>query len=158
MHRKSVNHMCITKTSVSAAWLCQAEQGNTLANAGILIVEVNKLQDPGPSATHNRNGRDSPLGPEPDAIPLQSLGAIETDLSKVSTEEILLHGLANVDGSASHEGGYAVRHSRHAVNEFPPQNPPPNSSSPRCHKNYSVYAFPWLYPYGEGGIESDRDV
>ncbi|KAG9092535.1 hypothetical protein FRC06_011888, partial [Ceratobasidium sp. 370] len=43
----------------------------------------------------------------PDVIPLQFLATIDTDLSKVSTEELLLHALANTDSSGNNEGGYA---------------------------------------------------
>lgn len=95
----------------------------------------------------------------PDAIPLQYLGTIDTDLSKVSTEELLLHGLANTDGSSCREGGYAVRHSRTPVNDFGhTKAKSKDSTSTSTPKNFSVYAFPCLYPYGEGGIEAERET
>ncbi|KAB5588280.1 Vacuolar membrane-associated protein IML1 [Ceratobasidium theobromae] len=96
----------------------------------------------------------------PDAIPMQYLGAIDTDMSKVSAEQTLLYGLVNLANSGG-EGGYAVRHSRTAVNEFPERKPRASGSGTEtspASKNYSVYAFPYLYPYGEGGIEGDREV
>lgn len=66
----------------------------------------------------------------------------------------MLHALANINRSGNHEGGYAVRHSRLPVAEFPQKS---QTSSSSINRNFSVYAFPWLYPYGEGGIEAERD-
>jgi hypothetical protein len=99
----------------------------------------------------------------PDAIPLQYLGAVEIDLSKVSTEEFLLHNLAKGGQGGVQEGGYAVRHGRNPVSEFPndrnANNPTQQSGdSPKHPPNYSIYAYPYLYPYGMGGIEAEREV
>lgn len=59
------------------------------------------------------------------------------------------------------EPGYAVRHSRKPVSDFPRPSAHPGDTSDtesRNQVNYSVYAFPCLYPYGEGGIEAERSV
>ncbi|KAF8510692.1 hypothetical protein JB92DRAFT_3118731 [Gautieria morchelliformis] len=54
---------------------------------------------------------------EPDVIPLQALGCCDTDLSNVSTSELMLYALANIE-NAGDEGGYAVRHGKQAMNQF----------------------------------------
>lgn len=77
----------------------------------------------------------------------------------MSTEELLLHSLANVNPhNPDVEGGYAVRHGRQPVPDFP--QPRPDAAVGNQAQidaiNYSVYAFPCLYPYGEGGIEAER--
>ncbi|CAE6416282.1 unnamed protein product [Rhizoctonia solani] len=94
----------------------------------------------------------------PDAIPLQYLGTVSTDLSKVSTEELSLYGLANGSRKEGKEGGYAVRPSRIPVPDFGCTKPGADGSSTFVERNLSVYAFPFLYPYGAGGIEMERDV
>ncbi|EUC58245.1 ATP-dependent DNA helicase pif1, putative [Rhizoctonia solani AG-3 Rhs1AP] len=94
----------------------------------------------------------------PDAIPLQYLGTIPTDLSKLSTEELFLYGLANADRKEGKEGGYAVRPGRVPVPDFGRTKPSADGSSTFVERNFSVFAFPFLYPYGEGGIEMERDV
>jgi hypothetical protein len=94
----------------------------------------------------------------PDAIPLQYLGTVDTDISKLSTEELLLHSLANADGRSQQEGGYAVRHGKTPVNDFGRTKPNAQGVTSFMANNFSVYAFPCLYPYGEGGIEAEREV
>ena len=65
-------------------------------------------------------------------------------------------GLANLwkDGR---EGGYAVRHGRQPVSDFPPRE----AGDVECRidqPNFFEKAFPCLYPYGRGGLESRRPV
>ncbi len=91
----------------------------------------------------------------PDVIPLQVSGSIDTDLTKVSSHELMLWGLANLwkDGQ---EGGYAIRHSRQPVRDLPPVR---NSvEEPGSAENFFEKAFPCLFPYDQGGLESDRPV
>lgn len=111
--------------------------------------------------THRRIG--------PDVIPLQVSGTIDTDLSNITANELMLWGLANLwkDGR---EGGYAVRHSRQPVNDFPSRTPcdtippadisdsPLDSSTSIASSNFFEKAFPCLYPYGCGGIEGCQPV
>jgi hypothetical protein len=80
---------------------------------------------------------------------------MDNDLSKVSSNELLAHGLQNL-WSCGKEGGYAVRHGR-PVNTFgqPPANALPVDP---MRPNFWEQAFPLLYPYGLGGIESDRPL
>ncbi|KAG8786677.1 hypothetical protein FRC12_016382 [Ceratobasidium sp. 428] len=95
----------------------------------------------------------------PDIIPLQHLGVMDNDLSKVSTEEFIKWGLGNMEGkvNGSHqEPGYAIQYGA-PVNTFgqPPQGQGPGDPGRR---NFWEVAFPLLYPYGVGGIKSDRPV
>jgi hypothetical protein len=59
------------------------------------------------------------VGGSPDVIPLQVSGSIDCDMSNVTASELMRWGLANMwkDGR---EGGYAVRHGRQPVSDFPP--------------------------------------
>ena len=58
---------------------------------------------------------------EPDVIPLQVSGTIDTDLSKVTASELMAWGLPNL-WKQDEEGGYAVRHGRQPVNEMRESN------------------------------------
>lgn len=64
-------------------------------------------------------------------------------------------GLMNIwkDG---HEGGYAVRHSRQPISDFPPTGD--DNLCPADQQNFFEKVFPCLYPYGQGGLESTRSV
>ncbi|KAG8724803.1 hypothetical protein FRC09_013989 [Ceratobasidium sp. 395] len=95
----------------------------------------------------------------PDVIPLQYLGVTDSDLSKVSSEEMTEWGLHNMQRHAedsSHEPGYAVRHGA-PVNTF---GQPPRGQGPADPNRYNLWeaAHIALYPYGVGGLESDRPV
>lgn len=75
----------------------------------------------------------------------------ETEIAVHNTAELLMNALANM----SDEGGYAVRHSKHAVSDFCYANDPAGvEPSP----NYSLMAFPSLFPFGRGGIEQARPL
>ena len=65
-------------------------------------------------------------------------------------------GLSNLwkDGQ---EGGYAVRHGRQPVSDFPPREVG-DGECPADQSNFFEKAFPCLYPYGRGGLESVRPV
>ena len=92
----------------------------------------------------------------PDVIPLQISGSIDCDLSNVTASELMKWGLTNLwkDGR---EGGYAVRHGRQPVSDFPPREPG-DSECPADQPNFFEKAFPCLYPYGRGGLESKRPI
>ena len=92
----------------------------------------------------------------PDVIPLQVSGSVDCDLSNVTANELMKWGLANLwkDGR---EGGYAVRHGRQPVSDFPPRE----VRDGEClmdQPNFFEKAFPCLYPYGRGGLESRRPI
>lgn len=85
---------------------------------------------------------------EPDIIPLNLSGTVDTEMSAVTVNEMMLWGLINL-WQEGKEGGYAVRHSRNPVCDYPQHNTEDG--------NYFEKAFPCLYPYGMGGIEAIWD-
>ncbi|OCH87122.1 hypothetical protein OBBRIDRAFT_837649 [Obba rivulosa] len=94
----------------------------------------------------------------PDVIPLQISGSIDTDLSALSANELMIWGLANL-WQQGQEGGYSVRHSRRPVNDF--GRPKPSSEQSEIdstEENFFKKVFPCLFPYGCGGIEATRPV
>ncbi|KAG8730428.1 hypothetical protein FRC12_020274 [Ceratobasidium sp. 428] len=96
---------------------------------------------------------------DPDVIPLQHLGVMDNDLTKVSPDESLGWGLQNMErhsDTSYREFGYAIRHGA-PVNTFgqPPRGQPPADPA---RLNFWEAALAPIYPYGVGGIESDRPV
>ncbi|QRV95124.1 Helitron helicase-like domain at N-terminus [Ceratobasidium sp. AG-Ba] len=94
---------------------------------------------------------------DPTVIPLQCLGVMDNDLSKLTSNELMAWGLRNMqsqDVKNRSEWGYAVRYGA-PVNTF---GQPPKGKGPADpnRRNFWEAAFPILYPYGVGGIESDR--
>ena len=89
-------------------------------------------------------------------IPLQVSGSVDCDLSNVTTNELMKWGLTNL-WKEGHEGGYAVRHGRQPVSDFPPREAG-DAECPMDQPNFFEKAFPCLYPYGRGGLESQRPV
>ena len=65
-------------------------------------------------------------------------------------------GLVNL-WKEGHEGGYAIRHRRQPVSDFPPRGTG-DGECPTDQPNFFEKAFPCLYPYGQGGLESARPV
>lgn len=94
----------------------------------------------------------------PGVIPLQALGVIDVGASDVSDTSVLAHALANTS-VAERQEGYAVKRSGDFVNEYGridgdglrtdggPDDP-----------NHMMGAFPTLWPYGKGGIETKRAI
>ncbi|QRV90292.1 hypothetical protein RhiJN_18310 [Ceratobasidium sp. AG-Ba] len=97
------------------------------------------------SATENttdQNNTDS----TPDVIPLQYLTAVDMDLSRISTEELMQYGVAKISPKQCAEGTYAVRHGTVPVNEFgyrPRKGTTEASKDTEPSGNLSVNAFPW---------------
>ena len=81
---------------------------------------------------------------------------MDCDLTNVTANELMKWGLENLwkDGR---EGGYAVRHGRRPVSDFPPREAG-DGECPADQPNFFEKAFPCLYPYGRGGLESRRPV
>ncbi|KIO11878.1 hypothetical protein M404DRAFT_98925, partial [Pisolithus tinctorius Marx 270] len=86
---------------------------------------------------------------EADVVPLHALGITDSDLSRVSSSELMSYALANLM-DVSQEGGYVVRHGLKAIGDFG------KDASERGTPNPLAAAFPCLFPYGGGGIEADR--
>ena len=90
---------------------------------------------------------------DPDVIPLQVLGNVDNDLTKVSASELMVWGLSNL-WKEGEEGGYAVQYGCKPVNDF--GKPRAGKDADPDRPNYFERAYPCLYPYGVGGPEADR--
>jgi hypothetical protein len=90
------------------------------------------------------------LESDADVVTLQHLGCSDTDISAVSATELMMYALANFQDK-EREGGYAVRHSSRPVSDFGR-----TVDGTVLEKNPIEAAYPALFPYGEGGIESER--
>lgn len=84
-------------------------------------------------------------------IPLHVLGVTDTDLSKVSSSELMAHALVNFNDS-SQEGGYAVRHSMLQINDFGENANLSGASNPLAA------AFPIFFPYGVSRVEAECEM
>lgn len=95
---------------------------------------------------------------EPDVIPLQLSGSVDTDMTTVTSTELMLSGLANL-WQEGQEGGYAVRHGRRPVRDFGRRLPGEVTTvAGEDEQNFFEKAYPCLFPYGEGGIEGSQQV
>ena len=90
------------------------------------------------------------------AFPLQSLGVMDVAAIEVPDHEILAHALENV----SHEDkqqSWVVQQGSKFINEYVQQD------EDGCYfegmpenPNHLLGSFPCLFPYGQGGFETDR--
>ncbi|KAM6492480.1 hypothetical protein JOM56_012204 [Amanita muscaria] len=88
----------------------------------------------------------------PEVIPLQFSSTVDSDLSKLTANEMMAWGLSNLWNQGC-EGGY--------LSDFGlPRNGPTQAHSvPDTHQsNFFEKAFPCLFPYGHGGIEAEQEV
>lgn len=81
---------------------------------------------------------------------------MDTDLTNLTASELMAWGLSNLwkDGQ---EGGYAVRHGLQPVSDFGrtrKQASQAKEDEDPNQPNFFERAFPALFPYGRGGIES----
>lgn len=87
-------------------------------------------------------------------IPLQHLANLDVDLTKLSANDMLRWGLANL-WDKGEEGGYAIRHGSRPVSTFGYN---PRSSYDEPSEHLWARSFPVLYPYGLGAPETRRPV
>ena len=93
---------------------------------------------------------------EPDVIPLQPLGVLDTNLENVGPDLMGLHAMMNLWASGK-EGMYLVQHGNKPVRDLPhPEHSAPDNETPVY--NYWARSFPILFPYGVGMPESPRTV
>jgi hypothetical protein len=111
------------------------------------------VEDAGITAAANNNDPDH-QSDEPDVIPLQISGTVDDDLSKLSANEMMMWGLANL-WQQGEEGGYAVRHGHFPVNDFGHPRRGEEDPAGSDWPNFFEKAFPCLFPYGVGGPEAD---
>ena len=83
-------------------------------------------------------------------IPLQFLGVSDTEQDTISLDEHMKYALANMDDKKE---GYIVRHRARLISEFGTSLQ--NHDSPL--RNPLAAAYPVLFPYGIGGIETKQD-
>ncbi len=98
----------------------------------------------------------------PDVVPLDVSGSVDTDLTKMTANEMMLWGLQNL-WRDSGEGGYSVRHGTQPVSDFgrPRESRAdegPVNGGVSYQRNFFERAFPCLFPYGRGGIEGEQPV
>ncbi|PSS19942.1 hypothetical protein PHLCEN_2v3115 [Hermanssonia centrifuga] len=93
----------------------------------------------------------------PDVIPLQVSGSIDTDLTKLTSNELMLWGISNL-WEEGREGGYSIRRGSRPVPDLPPRRPAPaeTNRSANTTQNFFERAFPCLFPYGCGGLDTPR--
>ena len=95
----------------------------------------------------------------PDVVLLQVSGTVDTDLVKLTANEMMMWDLANLwkDGC---EGGYSIRHGHLLVHDFGRPLEETNDYSETTidlnKPNFFEKVYPTLFPYGHGGIEADR--
>ena len=88
-------------------------------------------------------------------IPLQLSGAVDTEMTTVTSNELMLCGLANL-WKEGRESEYAVRHGHRPVRDFGRRLPGEKDTGDG--HNFFEKAFPCLFPYGEGGIEGPQTI
>ncbi|PSS37626.1 hypothetical protein PHLCEN_2v553 [Hermanssonia centrifuga] len=91
---------------------------------------------------------------DPEVVLLQITGTVDTDMSRLSSNEMMLFALSNL-WSQGQEGGYEIRHARMPTNDFPPRG---SANDAYAVANLYEKAFPCLFPYGRGGLEAPRPV
>ncbi len=121
---------------------------------------VNDEEDDGPGELMKSSTYEAAdlLGSDPDVIPLHVSGSIDTDLTRMNANDMMMWGLNNL-WSSSGEGGYSIRHSRAPVSDYPRTRPGgPSTPLVPTGTNYFERAFPCLFPYGRGGVEGEQPV
>jgi hypothetical protein len=93
-----------------------------------------------------------PAEDDPDVIPLEISGTIDMDMSKMSANDMMAWGLANL-WKEGKEGVYGIRPGRQPISDFPSIN---NDNEDEDEPNFFERAFPCLFPYGRGGMEARR--
>ena len=82
-------------------------------------------------------------------IPMHITGGVNTDLTKLTANDLMMWGLLNLWKSGE-EGGYAAQHGCTPVNKFRQQN--------TSDVNLFKHMFPCLFPYRVGGIKGEQAV
>ena len=88
-----------------------------------------------------------------DIIPIEYSGVSDTELSRISTSDIMKHALANLKITEK-EGGYVMRYHKFASDFGQPRKSHPSDKN---RMNPLMAAYPNLWPYGVGGIKDRRD-
>ncbi|PPQ73393.1 hypothetical protein CVT25_004618, partial [Psilocybe cyanescens] len=97
---------------------------------------------------------------EPMVIPLQSMGVVDIDGGDISSSELLAHALSNSCMEQDIPEDYTIHRGSAFVNEYARVDPKTglrNDGGP-SNPNHLLGCFPTLFPYGMGGIETNRPV
>lgn len=93
-----------------------------------------------------------------DIVPLHYLGIQDVDLTKLSSTELMAWGLANL-WSEGKEGGYVARHGTRFIRDIgAKRDDSAGVTGTNTAHDLFEQAFPCLFPYGMGGIDSSRPV
>ncbi|KAJ8507569.1 hypothetical protein ONZ45_g10073 [Pleurotus djamor] len=106
--------------------------------------------------------KDEPLGMDtehdPKIVPIQAHGVIDITGSEIPDSELMANALARL-GKSKKEDIQVWRGSKY-INEYPRMNEEgtQRTDGGSENPNHLLGAFPWLYPYGRGGFETQRPV
>ncbi|PSR82815.1 hypothetical protein PHLCEN_2v5969, partial [Hermanssonia centrifuga] len=126
---------------------------------GIVKDDANMLHNPEAGTIEDAD--------DPDVIPFEVSDLVDTNLTKMTSAELMMWGLLNL-WNKGREGGYSVRHGRQPVRNLLPRRQPDaeghsdasdgedNLLADEDTLNYFERAFPGPFPYGCGGIEGAR--
>jgi len=87
-------------------------------------------------------------------------GSIDLDMTNINANELMQWSAGNLWNSGT-EGSYAVRHGNQPVSDFGrPRRGHVDGVDRSAESGKNIYemSFPILYPFGRGGIETDRKV
>lgn len=90
-------------------------------------------------------------------IPLHVLGAMDIDLTRMTSSEMMVWGLANL-WKEDKGGGYAIKHGDQLVVDFGTTHSVNRDTTWAFSfdkSNFFEKAFLCLFPYSTGGIEAD---
>ena len=94
-------------------------------------------------------------GMNPDVVPLEKIGVMDTDMLRLSSNEMMMWAMANLWGQGR-EGAYGVQHGDWPICDFPDWYGM-HDININC-PNFFEKVFPWLFPYGYSGLEADHEV
>ncbi|KAF7311960.1 ATP-dependent DNA helicase [Mycena indigotica] len=95
---------------------------------------------------------------DPEVIPLQTSGVLDTTGDEIPDHEMFQHAATNAAGIIR-EREFFVRRSRAYVNEYGREDGQGNPTDGGVENpNHLLGAFPTLFPYGMGGLEVDRET
>jgi hypothetical protein len=97
----------------------------------------------------------------PRAIPIYELGVVDIEGEDVSCGKLIENAFQNAGESlhdaATNEKGYVFRRGSECVNEYARHDDEGRFTEEEDNiPNHLLGAFPYLFPYGEGGFETKR--
>lgn len=96
---------------------------------------------------------------EPAIVPLQSLGIVDIEGQDISSSELMAHALSNTCSRTAPED-FRIHRGSAFINEYARVDTKTglrNDGGPG-NANHLLGSFPTLFPYGMGGLETDRPI